>query len=88
MTKAKVANRFPLPDADKDGVADYVDADKTTNGFGLDLNGDGIADVVFYEGFSPNGDNINDIWEIDGILNFTTNIVRIFNRWGQVVFEV
>ncbi len=36
--------------------------------------------------FSPNGDGENDRFTIDGILG-TTNTVRVFNRWGQVVFE-
>ncbi len=36
--------------------------------------------------FSPNGDGENDRFVIEGILG-TTNTVRIFNRWGQIVFE-
>ncbi len=36
--------------------------------------------------FSPNGDGENDRFVIEGILG-TTNTVRIFNRWGQMVFE-
>lgn len=36
--------------------------------------------------FTPNGDGINDTWTIDGITG-TRNTVRVFNRWGQVVFE-
>lgn len=52
------------------------------------------ADVVVNSGceieipnvFSPNGDGENDRFEIQGILG-TTNTVRVFNRWGQMVFE-
>ena len=36
--------------------------------------------------FSPNGDGENDRFEIEGILG-TTNTVRVYNRWGQIVFE-
>ena len=36
--------------------------------------------------FSPNGDGENDRFTIEGILG-TTNTVRVYNRWGQVVFE-
>ena len=39
-------------------------------------------------GFSPNGDFINDFWEIKEIENFPDNVVSIYNRWGELVFEI
>ncbi|WNJ19572.1 gliding motility-associated C-terminal domain-containing protein [Pontibacter sp. G13] len=36
--------------------------------------------------FSPNGDNRNDVYLVKGTL-FNTYQLRIFNRWGQQVFE-
>ena len=42
--------------------------------------------LVVYNGFSPNGDGINDSFRIDGIENYPGNTVRIFNRWGNRVF--
>ncbi|WP_040281568.1 T9SS type B sorting domain-containing protein [Psychroserpens damuponensis] len=39
-------------------------------------------------GFSPDGNGINDFWEIKGIQNFTDNVVYIYNRWGDLVFEI
>lgn len=37
--------------------------------------------------FSPNGDNINDSWEIDGLEFYPDNQMSIFTRWGQKVFQ-
>ncbi|WP_109434843.1 gliding motility-associated C-terminal domain-containing protein [Aquimarina sp. AU119] len=39
-------------------------------------------------GFSPDDDGINEYWEINGIDNYPNNKVLIYNRWGDLVFEV
>lgn len=39
-----------------------------------------------HAGFTPNGDGVNDFWEIP-CLNLFTNRVQVFNRWGLQVFE-
>ena len=36
--------------------------------------------------FSPNGDGINDTWNIKGIETYTGATVSIFNRYGQQLF--
>lgn len=38
-----------------------------------------------HNAFTPNGDNMNDIWQIPGIEQFQGAEVRVFNRWGQLV---
>ncbi len=37
-------------------------------------------------GYSPNGDGVNDYFEIKGIQNLAEAELKIFNRWGQQVF--
>ncbi len=39
------------------------------------------------QGFSPNGDGINDQWIIPGIEEFPSNRVTIYNRYGKMVWE-
>ena len=39
-----------------------------------------------YNGFSPNGDGLNDTFTIEGILNFPNSLLTIYNRWGAQVF--
>jgi gliding motility-associated-like protein len=43
--------------------------------------------VVIPNVFSPNGDNINDVWNIKALKDYDNCIVEIFNRWGQLLFR-
>ncbi|WP_185155406.1 SdrD B-like domain-containing protein [Rudanella paleaurantiibacter] len=42
--------------------------------------------IFIPEGFSPNGDNINDVFVIRGAQNQTVSL-EVFNRWGHVVYK-
>ena len=37
--------------------------------------------------FTPNGDGINDTWQIDGIGLYPDASIKVFNRWGQLIYE-
>lgn len=45
------------------------------------------TDFFIPEGFSPNGDDINDLFVIRGIDNYPSNKFTIYNRWGSEVFQ-
>lgn len=38
--------------------------------------------------FTPNNDGINDVFFIEGISHFDNNRVMIFNRWGNMIWEM
>ena len=61
-------------DSDGDGIPDYLDPEE--------------QEIVIYDGFAPGrGD---DGWVIEGIRNpdYANNVVKIYNRWGNLVYEV
>lgn len=43
--------------------------------------------VEIPEGFSPNGDGVNDYFVIKNLENYPNNHIWIFNRWGNKLFE-
>lgn len=43
--------------------------------------------TTIYEGFSPNGDGLNDFWTIDHLSIDEVTLVQIYNKWGSVVYE-
>jgi len=38
-------------------------------------------------GFSPNGDGVNDVFEIQNLESYPNNTLTIINRWGDVVYH-
>jgi gliding motility-associated-like protein len=39
------------------------------------------------DAFTPNGDGINDTWEIEYIEMYPGSFVNVFNRWGQHIYQ-
>ena len=46
-----------------------------------------IEDIEIYNAFSPNGDHINDYFEIENAYKFPDIIVEVYNRWGSRIFS-
>jgi gliding motility-associated-like protein len=87
---------FKDTDDDNDGKPTIEeDNNKDGNYFNDDCDNDGIPDYLDRDqckikpslGFSPNGDGNSDVWVIDFIEDYPNNTVKIFNRWGNQVYE-
>lgn len=48
----------------------------------------GDLPLRIYEGVSPNGDGVNEYWRMDGIDYYPENVVRIFDRYNNLVYEM
>ena len=47
-----------------------------------------LDQIIIPQGFSPNGDGINDTWHISGIDKYSVNKVEVYNRWEIKVWQV
>lgn len=45
------------------------------------------VDIVVFTAVSPNRDGVNDVFFIAGIEKFPSSELKIFNRWGSIVFR-
>lgn len=46
-----------------------------------------LAPLLIPGGFSPNGDQINDHFEIPGITYYPGVVLTVYNRWGNIVYQ-
>lgn len=46
-----------------------------------------LTHPIIPNAFSPNGDGINDVWNIPSLESFGNSTVQVFNRYGKVVFN-
>lgn len=43
--------------------------------------------IIIPNVFTPNGDELNDIWAIKNISYYPQSVVHIFNRWGSLIYS-
>ena len=76
---------MPVNDISDDG--DDTDGNTPTiNDFDI-LQDPVDGDTELFNGMSPGDDGINDYLKIAGIEKYPNNTVKIFNRWGVLVYE-
>jgi gliding motility-associated-like protein len=46
-----------------------------------------LTSPIIPNAFSPNGDGINDVWNIPSLESFGNSKVQVFNRYGKIVFN-
>lgn len=46
-----------------------------------------VIDLMVPTGFSPNGDGVNDNFEINGLIEYDNVKINVFNRWGNLVYD-
>lgn len=45
------------------------------------------ADVRIYNTFSPNGDGVNDYFEVDHLDAYPENSLKVYNRYGNLIYQ-
>ena len=63
-------------DSDGDGFPNYLDSDLTVEG----------DEIEVFNVITPNGDGAHDVLTIRGLENYPNNTIKIYNRWGVLVF--
>ncbi|SMC78052.1 T9SS type B sorting domain-containing protein [Cellulophaga tyrosinoxydans] len=64
-------------DVNGNGIPNYLDPDLVVTG------GD---EVEVFNVVTPNGDGVHDVLTIAGLENFPNNTIKIYNRWGVLVY--
>ncbi|OJW79028.1 MAG: hypothetical protein BGO59_10435 [Spirosoma sp. 48-14] len=74
-------------DTDPDQNGNPTDNDEPTVITLHSVQGEEYSSVFIPEGFSPNGDGINDRFVIQNVPTGVTIQVEIYNRWGHLVYQ-
>ncbi len=74
-------------DEDLNGDGDYSNDDTDGNGTPDYLQPNAPEEEVeVFNVVTPNGDGVHDVLTIGGLQNYPDNTIRIYNRWGVLVF--
>lgn len=74
-------------DEDLNADGDYANDDSNDNGTPEYLEPNITEEEIeVFNVITPNGDGIHDVLRIDGLENYPVNTIRIYNRWGVLVY--
>ena len=86
-----------MEDCDGDGVIDAVEINDKTDpndpcsynrlSISVPISTESNCPVAPFDGFSPDGDGVNDTWVVPYIEQYPKSELVIYNRWGVVVYE-
>lgn len=82
-------------DDDDDGILTIDEYDNNQDGYPDDCNNNHLPNYLDPEScvvkvpeiFTPNYDGVNDVLVIQGIFDYPNSDLRIFNRWGTIVYK-
>ena len=78
---------IPTTDEDMNTDGDYSNDDSNGNGIPEYLEPNSLEDEIeVLNVITPNGDGTHDVLTIAGLENFPVNTIRIYNRWGVLVY--
>ena len=78
------------PDPDNNGIGfgdDAVDSDGLPDYLDVNNASPEEDDLEIFNAVTPNGDGENDVFIIRNIELYPENTVKIYNRWGVIVYE-
>jgi gliding motility-associated-like protein len=91
-TPTQFINNPSILKPDVNPTTDFVYTLHVISGNGCGAASDDVFIRVFKKiaipnAFSPNGDGINDVWDIQALESYPESQTKVFNRYGQLVFQ-
>ncbi len=101
IENGEVINQAIITGEDSNGNQVSDESDDPINTTNSDIDGDGDPDdptittlplvlggaFEIFNGITPDGDGLNDFFYVFGIQEYPNNNMKIYNRWGVLVYE-